>query len=256
MKWYFAYNAYTEEAQFPLIRMAVNSARRYTDLEPNCIISGPPGPCSAWLENQGVRVHFRDIRILADLLRHKAANPGFNVLAARGAYLRLEIGDIELDDKYVLYTDTDVMFCPLEAIESIRPWILAMAPETDRRWRRNPNTGVMVINVPRFRRWVDRIYDLARRDPSKMLAHDQTAILQVLRWRWQRLPTVFNWKPYWGYSDKARIVHWHGPKPAHAEMMLAGDPDHFPEPYPTLFRMNPEAYRAYLPLAQELARES
>jgi hypothetical protein len=42
MKWYFAYNAYTEEAQFPLIRTAVNSARRYTDLESNCIISGPP----------------------------------------------------------------------------------------------------------------------------------------------------------------------------------------------------------------------
>jgi hypothetical protein len=42
MKWYFAYNAYMEEAQFPLIRMAVNSARGYTDLESNCIISGPP----------------------------------------------------------------------------------------------------------------------------------------------------------------------------------------------------------------------
>ena len=73
MKWYFAYNAYTEEAQFPLIRMAVNSARRYTNLQPNCIISGPPAACSAWLEKQGVRVHFRDIRILAELF----ANAGF-----------------------------------------------------------------------------------------------------------------------------------------------------------------------------------
>jgi hypothetical protein len=43
VKWYFAYNACTEEGQFPLIRMAVVSARRRTDLEPNCIISGPPG---------------------------------------------------------------------------------------------------------------------------------------------------------------------------------------------------------------------
>ncbi|MBV9198907.1 MAG: hypothetical protein JOY83_04060, partial [Alphaproteobacteria bacterium] len=204
MKWYFAYNAHTEDAQFPLIRMAVNSARRYTDLEPNCIVSGPPGTCSAWLQDQGVRTHFRDTRILGDLLRHKAANPDFDLLSARGAYLRLEVGDIERDDKYVLYTDTDVMFRSLKGIESFRPFILAMAPEMHRHGRRNPNTGVMIINVPRFRRWVDPIYDLARRELSKMLAHDQTAIIQVLGWRWQRLPAEFNWKPYWGYSDQAK----------------------------------------------------
>jgi hypothetical protein len=58
MKWYFAYNTYTEEAQFPLIRMAVNSARRCTDLQPNCIISGPPGACFSWLESQGGRRAF------------------------------------------------------------------------------------------------------------------------------------------------------------------------------------------------------
>jgi hypothetical protein len=255
MKWYFAYNAYTEEAQFPLIRMAVNSARRYTDLEPNCIISGPPGPCAFWLERQGVRLHFRDARILPQLQRHKEAHPEFDLVSARGAYLRLEIGEVEHDDKYLLYTDTDVMFRSVEGIGSFRPRILAMAPETERRWRRNPNSGVMVINVPCFRQWVDRIYDLARSDPWKMLAHDQTAIIRVLGWRWQRLPAVFNWKPYWGYSDEAKIVHWHGPKPAHAEMMLAGHFAELPEPLPTLFRMNPEAYRAYLPLAEHLASE-
>ncbi|MBV9200089.1 MAG: hypothetical protein JOY83_10230 [Alphaproteobacteria bacterium] len=89
-----------------------------------------------------------------------------------------------------------------------------------------------------------------------MLAHDQTAIIQVLGWRWQRLPAEFNWKPYWGYSDQAKIVHWHGPKPAHAEMMLAGEFDRFPPPHQTLFRMNPEAYRTYLPLALSLAGEA
>jgi len=255
MKWYFAYNAHTEGAQFSLIRMAVNSARRYTNLEPNCIVSGPPGACSAWLQRQGVRTHFRDARILDDLLRHKEANPDFDLFSARGAYLRLEIGEIERVDNYVLYTDTDVMFRSLDGIERFRPWIVAMAPEMDRRDRRHPNTGVMIINVPRFRRWVDRIYDLARSDPSKMLAHDQTAIIQVLGWQWQRLPAEFNWKPYWGYSDQAKIVHWHGPKPAHAEMMLVGEFGRFPAPHQTLFRMNPEAYRTYLPLALSFAGE-
>jgi hypothetical protein len=253
MKWYFAYNAYTEESQFPLIRMAVNSARRYTDLEPNCIISGPRGACSDWLESRGVRLHFRDVRIIDDLVRHKDANPNFDLNAARGAYLRLEIGDIERDDKFVLYTDTDVMFRSIDGIGSVRPWLLSMAPDVDQRDWRNPNTGVMIINVPRFRRWSDRIYDLARRNLSEMLNHDQTAIVQAVRWRWQRLPSVFNWKPYWGYFDQAKIVHWHGLKPAQIEVMLAGGIDRFPPPYQSLFRANSEAYSAYLPLAQELA---
>ena len=186
MKWYFAYNAYTEESQFPLIRMAVNSARRYTDLEPNCIISGPRGACSDWLESRGVRLHFRDVRIIDDLVRHKDANPNFDLNAARGAYLRLEIGDIERDDKFVLYTDTDVMFRSIDGIGSVRPWLLSMAPDVDQRDWRNPNTGVMIINVPRFRRWSHRIYDFARRNLSEMLNHDQTAIVQVLGLRLRR----------------------------------------------------------------------
>jgi hypothetical protein len=35
--------------------------------------------------------------------------------------------------------------------------------------------------------------------------------------------------------------------------MLAGAFDHLPEPHQALFRMNPDAYRTYLPLARELA---
>lgn len=27
-----------------------------------------------------------------------------------------------------------------------------------------------------------------------------------------KLPLQLNWKPYWGYSDKAEIVHFHGMK--------------------------------------------
>lgn len=260
MKWYFAYNTFTEEAQFPLIRMAVNSARRYTDLQPNCIVSGPPGACCAWLQRQGVRVHFRDARILPDFIQHKEANPGFDLVAARGAYLRLEIGEIEHEDEYVLYTDTDVMFRSLDGIDAFRPSIVAMAPEA---WdpgdwdpgdkAREPNSGVMVINVPQFRGWVDRVYELAARNPSAMVNHDQTAIASVLGSRWERLDAIFNWKPYWGYSDQARIVHWHGPKPVHAQSMLIGDIDHMAQIYQFLFRLNPEGYCTYVPIAEELA---
>lgn len=255
MKWYFAYNAYTESTQFPLIRMAVNSARHHTDLEPHCIVSGPPGECAAWLESRGVTLHRRDIAILDALERYKAAYPQYDMLSARGAYLRLEIGAIEQTDRYVLYTDTDVMFRSLDGLRRHRPWIVAIAPEFDLQNLSDANTGVMVINVRRFRRWVERIYEHALRDPSKMLAHDQTAIVQVLGWRWQRLRPEFNWKPYWGHNAEARIIHWHGPKPAHAQQMLDGGIDSMPEPYQHLFRLNPDGYRDYLAMAREFAGE-
>jgi hypothetical protein len=48
----------------------------------------------------------------------------------------------------------------------------------------------------------------------------------------------------------------HGPKPAYAEVMLAGHFECLPEPHQTLFRLNPEAYRTYPPLAQDLAGEA
>jgi hypothetical protein len=55
---------------------------------------------------------------------------------------------------------------------------LMMAPETFH-WRRNPNTGVMIINVPQFRRWVGRIYDLARSDQ----VHSDAVVFRARRRR-------------------------------------------------------------------------
>jgi hypothetical protein len=255
MKWYFAYNGCTELGQFPLIRMAVNSARRHTDLEPHCIVSGPRGPCVDWLERQGVVVHSRDIPILGILRQYKETHPDYDIVSARGAYLRLEISQIEQREKFILYTDTDVLFRSIDGLGQFRPWIVAVAPEFDQKGT-DKNTGVMVINVPRFRRWVDRIYEFTVGDPGKMSAHDQTAICQVLRpWRKQRLDPQFNWKPYWGFNSSARIVHWHGPKPVHAEAMINGDFGDMPEVYRTLFRRDARSYHTYVAIAQEYSSE-
>lgn len=89
MKWYFGYNQDTERTQFPLVQIAVFTARQKTALEPHCIISGSPSYCSEWLEQQGVRVHFRDTQILSELREYKAANPGYDINSAKGAIFGL-----------------------------------------------------------------------------------------------------------------------------------------------------------------------
>jgi hypothetical protein len=49
----------------------------------------------------------------------------------------------------------------------------------------------MIINVLQFHWWIDRICDLARRT-SETLAHYRTAIIEALKWRWERLLPLFN----------------------------------------------------------------
>ena len=84
------------------------------------------------------------------------------------------------------------------------------------------NAGIMLINVP----WMRRTYDefvawtfsganVARGlhfgpfGPGDQGAYNQfyTGKFNVHRW------PLFNWKPYWGYNPRAKLVHFHGPKP-------------------------------------------
>jgi hypothetical protein len=256
MKWYFGYNQETERTQFRLVQLALASARRNTNLKPHCIISGRPSACSDWLRQQGVVVYFRDSELLPEFQKYKTANPGYDLDSARGAYLRLEIPAIEKEDDYVLYTDTDVIVNSVSGLGTIRPHILAIAPEFDPQDWTTPNTGVMIVNVPALRSYIIPLHRFILEHLPDLSAHDQTAIDRFFRGRWDRLPPEFNWKPYWGYSCSAKIVHWHGPKPIHVEKILRGGAYSVPEIYNILFNRNPSAYERYMQLSRQILRES
>lgn len=42
--------------------------------------------------------------------------------------------------------------------------------------------------------------------------------------RWDKLPTEFNWKPYWGDYSNAKIIHFHGPKPFQKSALVSEAP--------------------------------
>jgi hypothetical protein len=256
MKWYFGYNQDTERTQFHLVQMALATARRNTNLRPYCIISGRPSACADWLRQQGVVVYFRDSALLPEFQKYKAAKPSYDLLSAKGAYLRFEIPDLEQEDDYVLYTDTDVIFNSIDGLETFRPRILAIAPEVDPQDWIRPNSGVIVINVPALRNHITPLRSFIRQHLPDLDVHDQSAIWRFFEGQWDRLPLEYNWKPYWGYCSNAKIVHWHGPKPFHVERILRGSIDSVPDIYNRLFNRNPAAYKRYVQLARQILRES
>jgi hypothetical protein len=58
-----------------------------------------------------------------------------------------------------------------------------------------------------------------------------------------------NWKPYWGVNGKASVVHFHGPKIAALERILAGQRDwasSHGRQIGSLFASFPDSYRHYV----------
>lgn len=145
----------------------------------------------------------------------------------RGAFFRLDVplvigqalahfGDeacVETD--YYLYTDTDVLF--LQDISSCsfnKPPIYTISAEAH---KGTPfNTGVMYANRHGFENNINNILSYADEIKWDVPACDQGLLNKYVEAQNISIPYLherFNWKPYWGKSDDAVIVHFHGPKP-------------------------------------------
>jgi hypothetical protein len=65
---------------------------------------------------------------------------------------------------------------------------------------------------------------------------------------WDRLLPELNWKPYWGESPHAKIIHFHGPKPYQR--------DHIESHWPELKSLTGGAYSRVVEQWSELLREA
>jgi hypothetical protein len=240
LQWFCALNDYG--GSFPiyceLLKVAVLSAQRHTRLVPHLLYDGADNALTAWLRDRGVTIiprrsvfHEPLARIAAEQQRPQALRIG------AGAFLRTELPRLwaegQLKEPFVLYTDVDVMFMGevCDVLAKLRPQQFAVAPEgLDRSIPDNMNSGVMLMNLPNLAT-LDaefRAFVLANIDEMSR-AYDQRAYKRFFgrernggRLLWDPLPAEFNWKPYWGESAAARIVHFHGAKPAHRAELARG----------------------------------
>lgn len=214
MKWYFSLSEASinrpEHGWRDLIRVAVESALRNTSLRPHMIYDGEENSFIEELRAQGVTVIHRRVSFHDALAKR---GPGYLAIAS-GAFLRVEIPEIEHEDEFVLYTDCDVMFRSNPCF-NLKPTCFAAAPQTSQTdYIRDMNTGVMLMNVPALRADLPRFREfIIENFEAGWPGCDQENYRRFYAGRWEQLESRFNWKPYWGNNPDAVIVHWHGPKP-------------------------------------------
>src|SRR5436309_3024339 len=250
MQWYFALTedstAFRQYAE--MIMVAVHTAQQHTTLEPHCIYDGGDNDFTAWLTKRGVRIiqHRSFVRDALGELGRRKGNPHL-APALSGAFSRIELPEIVTKlgrSGRVLYTDCDVIFVAevVPELEANPCVYFAVAPESTQDDYVNMNTGVMLMNtkrlresLPKFREYIfENLADLERESwdeaAYRWFYRDENGPL------WDRLRPELNWKPYWGESAGAKIIHFHGPKPFQQ--------DYIESHWPVLSSLICEAYHA------------
>jgi len=250
-KWYFCISETSldrpDHNWRGLILNAVISARIFTDLEPVLIYDGNESEFIDLLRQLGVKVIFHRVSIYGTL-ESKFYNHPQTLAIASGAFLRIDIPEIESEDPYVLYTDCDVVFKSHPTFNFQVPVFFACAPQTSRiDYENDMNSGVMVLNVkgmreelPAFRKFI--VENLSSGWPG----FDQEHYRRYFKNRWGFLPLKMNWKPYWGFNPNAEIVHWHGPKPDAVFSFFSGSVERLDADWEFLIKQGNSDYASYL----------
>jgi hypothetical protein len=224
MKWYFAINEAGATGGLGLhARLAVISARRVGGLSPHLLYMGARNAFTAWMEAQGVTVIDTAPTFLPAI--EQAAQVGRHPAHFVGHWLRTRICLLEPSDAFVLYTDCDVIFRRCPDLAQLRPAFIACAPEFRPDNWKYFNSGVMLMNVAALRREYaafERYVIDALGSPERAHFDDQVAYNQYFETRWTHADPALNWKPYWGFHDRAVITHYHGPKLEGMRIILNG----------------------------------
>lgn len=183
-----------------------------------------------------------------DILLSKTGKSSIDFKKLSGTFMRLDIPFIENDDEYVLYADVDVIFNKdIKDSDLLKPKIVAAAPEISRDYHEGDilNAGILFMNVKEMRKKSEEIFSLMEQGiPNKTNLFDQGYINEVCENEFDLLPLEYNWKPYWGLNDNAKIIHFHGIKPGGTE-----DTSGFavnPTLYESMFRGHRSDFVGYL----------
>jgi hypothetical protein len=250
MKWYFCIESIGYIRYESYLKAAVISCRKNTSLTPILIWyeanKHVPDELRTFLDKYGVKLIHGEGLVFNELMKQREKIKITVSHSTPGAYLRFEIPLIEQEDEYVLYGDCDIMFNKEIELDDVKPRFIACAPEFQQNEWGYFNSGVMVMNIKNMRNTLDNLIDvtMARMRSGFCMGSDQGDLNGYYFQEWTRLNPLFNWKPYWGVNEDAKIIHFHGPKPDDCAAIINGLNKN--EMYNTLFFLDFEAYKYYL----------
>jgi len=227
LKCYFAFSNDIENNQvyIDMLIACLNSARKNTTLDLHCLYDGNKDDKLYAILNQfHVKTKIAKIPFeeeLSKIYTHEYMKEKFGTIISttslRGRFLRFLISEIEKDDEYVLYCDTDVLFLKDIALTdfSKMPKYILGAPEFKKEDFSYFNAGVMLINTKQAQKKYQEFLSMiqSRKYAQSFECCDQGYLNDLYKNEWEHLPLEYNWKPHWGKNDDAKIIHFHGIKP-------------------------------------------
>ena len=228
MQWFLALSESSPafKSYGDMVKVAVHTALRHTSLQPHFLYCGGENDLTRWLRFRNIPIIQYRTSLEKEIATLECGKDGDRIRPAlHGVFLRIELpqlsAQLKLDER-ILYTDCDVFFRAEVAgdLAAIDCRFFAVGPEFDRDDYRQMNTGVMWMNLPMLRTVDADFRAFVRQNFSRLqhIAWDQGAYREFFAQEgnpigWDKLPPELNWKPYWGDYSKAKIIHFHGPKP-------------------------------------------
>jgi len=215
----------TRNDYFDLLKVMLISARKNTSLHLVCLYDGKVNdPVYNLLKEFNVEIIIHQLpykKKLVEIYPHKwmLENLGKEIDYNRifGTFMRMEIPIIEKEEKYVLYSDIDVIFNSDILLEELpHPAYLAAAPEFECNVDNMEyfNAGVLIMNIQGMKIKYDKfISKINNRERNVSGLFDQGYLNELCFSDMELLPLEYNWKPYWGINNKAKLIHFHGMKP-------------------------------------------
>lgn len=199
-------------------------------LEPYLIYDGENSEVISLCEKNGVKIIYHKSRLEKEVKKHYESKKPHQVYDALACFLKPEVPFIvkeilKNDDKYVLLTDSDVVFMgdPIEPLEYGIEYI-GVSSEFDINLS-DFNAGVMYFNVENMYKDLPEFYKFIKSNFDKFEVFDQDAFKIFYKNKTTKIPVEYNYKPYWNYTKKKesiKILHFHGLKPKQYHDVMEG----------------------------------
>lgn len=231
MRCYFALSddVSNNDVYYSMFICALESARKNTSFELHCLYDFRKAFVNdieddriyKLLKKYNVIIHLISIDFESELLNVYTDDYLDEIHVTKDSlysrFLRFMLPDVEKENEYVWYIDTDVIFLKdiVDSSISELPKTIGVCSESENNYTyTNFNAGVMLINVESYKNCKQKLISMLKNgERAENECCDQGYLNSIYKNNFSRLDNIYNWKPYWGINNNAVIVHLHGLKP-------------------------------------------